>query len=94
MHVGNDIKILEGFPDGYFDWVYLDSGHLYEETLRELEIIVRKVRPGGVIGGDDFTEDPADVNHGCAVAIREFCEKDGWRLGEVDTFRQWTISRR
>lgn len=92
VHVGNDIEILSRFPDGYFDWVYLDSGHLYEETLAELGVLVRKVRPGGVIGGDDFAEDPADINHGCAVAIREFCRREGWRLGSVDAFRQWTIS--
>ena len=94
VHVGQSFDVLERFPDAYFDWVYLDSSHQYEETMHELEVLSRKVKPGRLITGDDFIEDPADVNHGCSVAVREFCEKEGWRLGEVNAFNQWTISRR
>jgi hypothetical protein len=27
---------LETFPDAYFDWVYLDTSHVYENTFKEL----------------------------------------------------------
>jgi hypothetical protein len=93
VHVGESLKVLEQFPDAYFDWVYLDSGHEYEYTLRELEVLARKIKPGKVITGDDFHEDPSHINHGCSVAIREFCEREGWQLGEVDAWSQWSISR-
>ena len=92
VHVGMSTTVLQQFPDAYFDWVYLDSGHEYDSTLRELEVLSRKMKPGKMITGDDFIEDPSRINHGCSVAIREFCEKEGWRLGEVDGWGQWTIS--
>ena len=91
VHVGDDLEILERFPDGYFDWVYLDSSHLYEHTLQELELLERKVKPQGIIAGDDYIEDPSDINHGCAVAIRDFCARGNWRLVEVDRFHQWRL---
>jgi SAM-dependent methyltransferase len=93
IHVGDDLEILATFPDAYFDWVYLDSSHLYEHTLKELALLKRKVKSDGIIVGDDFTEDPSDCNHGCAVAIREFCEAEGWEVAEVDAFRQWRLTR-
>ena len=83
VHVGESLTVLEEFPDAYFGWVYLDSGHEYDTTLAELGVLSRKVAPGGIIAGDDFHQDPSHVNYGCTVAIREFCEKDGWRLGPV-----------
>src|SRR2546422_8687280 len=34
---------LEKFPDAYFDWVYLDTSHKYEDSTKELEISRLKV---------------------------------------------------
>jgi hypothetical protein len=92
FHVGDDLQVLPQFSDGFFDWVYLDSSHQYEHTMRELEILQHKVRE--VIMGDDWrTEaDAEDVNAGGARAIREFCRQSGWRLLELDpVFGQWSI---
>jgi hypothetical protein len=93
VHVGDDCVILESFPDGYFDWVYLDSSHQYQETVRELEILARKVRRGGIIAGDDWKDDPDDPNHGASVAIREFCRDRGWQVDKRDDYNQWRISK-
>src|SRR5262245_60338975 len=91
FHVGDDCEVLEGFPDAYFDWVYLDTTHEYEHTQRELEILRRKVAPGGLIAGDDWVDDPNDRHHGVARAAREFCRKWGWDVKARDDFRQWAI---
>jgi predicted O-methyltransferase YrrM len=93
-HVGDDVEILETFADGYFDWVYLDASHQYAETLRELEVLSRKVKPDGIIAGDDWMDDPNDVNGGAGVAIYEFCRDNDWIVDRRDNFRQWRISRR
>src|SRR5262245_11609661 len=42
VHVGDDLEILPSFADRYFDWVYLDSSHEYEHTVKELELLVQK----------------------------------------------------
>ena len=91
FHVGDDREILPRFPDGYFDWVYLDSSHDYEHTVQELEILRTKVRRGGLITGDDYHEDPAHQHHDVYLAVRDFCQKRGWRVRDVDEFRQWCI---
>jgi hypothetical protein len=45
---------LRAMDDGALDWVYIDGNHLYEYVKADLELAFRKVRPGGVISGDDY----------------------------------------
>ena len=42
------------FPDGHFDWVYLDATHTYAEAKRDLEVWYPKVRVGGLVSGHDY----------------------------------------
>jgi predicted O-methyltransferase YrrM len=46
--------VLATFEDGYFDWVYVDGNHRYEAVRADLRLAFQKVRPGGIIAGDDF----------------------------------------
>jgi SAM-dependent methyltransferase len=72
LHIGDDLELLPSFPDAYFDWVYVDSIHVYEHAIRELGLLSRKVRPGGVIAGDDWIEDTSHPHHGVERAVRKF----------------------
>tara|TARA_Y100000004_G_scaffold54223_1_gene60389 strand:+ start:891 stop:1496 length:606 start_codon:yes stop_codon:yes gene_type:complete len=45
---------LENLDDNYFDWVYIDTSHFYEETFLTLEAAIRKTKIGGIIGMHDF----------------------------------------
>jgi len=47
--------VLERFPDQYFDWIYIDAGHAYEDVKRDSLVAIRKVRPEGFIVFNDFT---------------------------------------
>src|SRR3989338_3480165 len=91
FHVGDDLEYLQRFPDGYFDWVYLDSSHKYEHTKKELELLRHKVRRGGLIAGHDWYKDPAHVHHGVYKAVAEFCARYKLRIFELDYFSQWCI---
>lgn len=51
---GFSADVLSSFPDDYFDWIYIDGNHLYEFVRKDVELGFRKVKPGGVIAGDDF----------------------------------------
>ena len=42
------------FPDGFFDWLYIDGNHEYEFVKADLELYLPKVKPGGLICGDDY----------------------------------------
>jgi hypothetical protein len=72
IHIGDDLAVLPAFPDRYFDWVYVDSVHVYEHTRLELEILSRKVKEGGLIARDDWIEDRDHPRHGVCRAVREF----------------------
>ena len=56
IHRGYSSDMLEQFPDRFFDWVYIDGNHLYEYVQKDLEVSLRKVKTGGYITGDDYTE--------------------------------------
>ena len=56
VHRGFSADILDKFPDSYFDWVYIDANHLYDFVKQDLELSLKKVKPGGYITGDDYTE--------------------------------------
>jgi Methyltransferase domain len=92
FHIGFDFDVLPRFPDGYFDWIYIDTSHRYEDTRRELELARPKMKPGGILSGHDWREDPSHPHHGVCRAVKEFCEDYGWRLHPPDlVFAQWAV---
>jgi hypothetical protein len=42
------------FPDNYFDWIYIDGNHCYEFVKLDLEMYLPKVKPHGLVAGDDY----------------------------------------
>jgi len=95
LHIGSDLDVLPGFADGFFDWAYVDSVHSYEQASRELALLALKVRPGGVIAGDDWSADPGHPFHGVCRAVREFVGRDGFELVYADDASdcQWAVHR-
>jgi predicted O-methyltransferase YrrM len=41
-------------PDSSLDFVYIDAGHDYNNVKCDLAAWAPKVRPGGIIVGDDY----------------------------------------
>jgi SAM-dependent methyltransferase len=50
------------FPDGYFDWIYVDALHTRAAVLDDLRAWWPKLRPGGLLSGDDYG-DETDVEY-------------------------------
>lgn len=42
------------FPNNYFDYAMIDGGHSRDFVLGELDRWYHKIKPGGIISGDDF----------------------------------------
>lgn len=42
------------FEDASLDFVFIDAGHGYDDVKEDLDLWVRKVKPGGVIIGHDY----------------------------------------
>jgi hypothetical protein len=54
VHRGPSAQIGMQFDAAYFDWVYIDGNHLYEYVKRDLEVFAAKVKPSGLLSGDDY----------------------------------------
>ena len=54
IHRAMSTEAMAEFPDGYLDWIYVDGDHQYEFAKQDLELAMKKVKPGGVITGDDY----------------------------------------
>ncbi|MBN1121880.1 MAG: glycosyltransferase [Anaerolineae bacterium] len=95
VHVGSSFDVLANLPDDYFDWVYLDTVHTYEHTLKELALLKVKVKESGVIIGDDWYPDPDKRHHGVYQAVNEFVEVENYELiYESANNTQWAIRQK
>lgn len=48
-HEGDSVAILSSFPDGYFDWVYIDADHSYAGVKRDVAARRRKLSQTGCL---------------------------------------------
>ena len=73
---------LNKFEDDYFDWVYIDTTHSYQQTVKELELCLLKVKDGGIIAGHDYCQ--GNINkafaYGVVQAVNQFCVKNNWEF--------------
>ncbi len=85
---------LQDMPDKYFDWIYLDTTHMYQDTLNELEIMHKKIKDNGYLAGHDWRDNPKHIHRGIKKAINEWllihteCE-----LVIRDRHGQWIIKK-
>ncbi len=75
---GDDLFVADQLPDDV-DVVFIDTSHHYVRTLRELDVYVPKVRPGGLVVLHDteleYPEDAPRLDPAFPVktAIADFC---------------------
>lgn len=48
------LKAARTFANESFDWMYIDALHTYSGLLRDLQAWWPKLRPGGLLSGDDY----------------------------------------
>ena len=53
---GESLKVVNDFPDGFFDWLYIDALHSRAAVTQDLRAWWRKLRPGGLFSGDDYLD--------------------------------------
>ena len=70
IHLRNEYSynVHADFPDGYFDFIYIDGDHSYEGVRQDIELYLPKLRKGGIIGGHDYS---ANEWPGVVKAIHE-----------------------
>jgi hypothetical protein len=96
VHRGYSLPALCGFPDAYFDWIYIDANHAYDAVAAELSAALPKVKPGGVIAGHDYINTPywKNRNYGVVEAVHDFCAAHGWELVAKSSGPGWDVDRK
>jgi hypothetical protein len=55
VHRTRSAIALAAIPDRSLDWIYIDGDHTYDNVILDLRLGVAKVKLGGFICGDDYT---------------------------------------
>lgn len=94
--IDTDENFLVDLKDKIFDWVYLDSTHEYNDTLRELDLLSIKIKEEGFICGHDYREGQIYNKHfGVTRAINRWLElNNDFELYLLDNHMQWIIRRK
>jgi precorrin-6B methylase 2 len=77
IHKGLSDKILNSFDDNYFDIIYIDAGHSYEEVKKDLEVSYNKLKPGGILSGHDY-EPKRHIE--VFMAVSQFCFENNLKI--------------
>ncbi len=81
---------LETFPDQFFDFVYIDSCHLYQCVKNDLKMYLAKLKPTGLMCGHDYI----DI-HGFGViqAVDEFIKDNNFKLITLSQDNDWALQK-
>ena len=82
LHEGDSSSVLRGFPEAYFDFVYVDADHTYAGVKRDIEAAKSKVKESGCLVFNDYTFwSPAEcMPYGVVQAVNELCIEDDWEV--------------
>jgi hypothetical protein len=81
------LEAAASFPEGYFDFVFIDADHSYEGCRNDIAAWKGKVKPGGWLCGHDY-KTKSDRDIGVIRAVDEFCISHGLTL-ETDANSTW-----
>jgi predicted O-methyltransferase YrrM len=66
--IGESLHVLEGYPDGHFDAIFLDGQHSGEYIIHEFKLAEQKTKLGGLI----FIHDVLNVHTPDELSLVEY----------------------
>jgi hypothetical protein len=83
IHRATSEAALSAMPDGSLDWVYIDGNHNEPFVGNDLALCLAKVKPDGIITGDDF----GWQTDNCGAPVKKAVEAVVAALGDKATLR-------
>ena len=85
FHQGDSSAVIDTFPDGYFDWIYIDGDHSYKGVKKDIEKAYPKVKESGLLVFNDYTHwSPYEmIPYGIPRAVNEFCLAHDWEFVHI-----------
>ena len=57
IYDGISWDIAKGLPNNYFDLIFIDASHIYEDVKKDIMAYLPKVKNGGILSGHDYDGD-------------------------------------
>jgi hypothetical protein len=91
IHAGLSWEMLEKLPDKSIDYLYLDAGHSYEEVIKDIGQVKKKIKDTGIIQFNDYTlfDAFAFTPYGVPKAVHEFMIAENYELLFLCLHRQF-----
>lgn len=70
-------EAVKGYENSFFDFIYHDASHLYEDIKRDLNDWLPKLIPGGLMCGHDYIQ---HESFGVIQAVDEFCKEHNFEM--------------
>lgn len=82
INKGLSWDILASFDDNYFDYIYVDAGHSYDDVSKDIENLKNKVKRGGYIQFNDYTpyDHFCNLEYGVIAAANKFIIDGGHNM--------------
>lgn len=87
LHKDDPVATLKGLPEQSLDWAYLDHLTSYTTTRTLLEALLPRMKPTGVILGDDYVWDFSTPRIAIKLAVDEFVAKYGLEFIEQPDYQ-------
>lgn len=79
-------------PDGWLDFVYIDAAHDYRNVLCDMDSWFPKLKPGGLFGGHDFTDQsPAGTHYEVIPAVVRWMREHSRSFSVTPCTSWWMI---
>lgn len=84
---GDSAEVASSWGHGPIDFLFIDASHDYDSVLKDLRAWVPRVKPGGIICGDDWNlDDCIELKGSVRKAFEDFFNSPLPNLGIVERF--------
>jgi hypothetical protein len=70
-------SVVDTFEDNSEDVVYIDADHKYDPVLADIRAWYPKIKPGGILCGDDYIDGSHVEKFGVIPAVNDFAAEHG-----------------
>jgi hypothetical protein len=79
---GRSAECMSRLPDNYFDLIYVDAAHDYENVKKDAQQAVRLLKKGGVIVFNDYImfDHIQGAEYGVVQVVNELLAAGGWKV--------------
>ncbi len=88
----DSVVAMELLPNAYFDFIFIDADHRYDCVIRDLRGFLPKLKPGGIICGDDcevyYDQLPPEFINANANCDYSFLNGFGYHCGVIKALHE------